>query len=84
MADIQDDAQEVAADQLKALIERIEKLEEEKRELSEDIKDVYGEAKGNGFDVKVLRKIISMRKLDKDERMEQDAIMELYMSALGM
>jgi uncharacterized protein (UPF0335 family) len=84
MTDINEDAQAIAADQLKALIERIEKLEEEKRELSEDIKDVYGEAKGNGYDVKVLRKIISIRKLDKDERMEQDAIMELYLSALGM
>jgi uncharacterized protein (UPF0335 family) len=84
MADIEHDEQSIAADQLKAIIERIEKLEEEKRELSEDIKDVYGEAKGNGFDVKVLRKIISIRKLDKDERQEQDAIMELYLSALGM
>jgi uncharacterized protein (UPF0335 family) len=79
-----DEAQSVAADQLKTLIERIEKLEEEKKELSDDIKDVYGEAKATGFDVKVLRKIISIRKQDRDERMEQEAIMELYLQALGM
>ena len=79
-----DEAQSVAADQLKTLIERIEKLEEEKKELSDDINDVYGEAKATGFDVKVLRKIISIRKQDRDERMEQEAIMELYLQALGM
>lgn len=79
-----DEAQSVAADQLKTLIERIEKLEEEKKELSDDIKDVYGEAKATGFDVKVLRKIISIRKQDRDERMEQEAIMDLYLQALGM
>lgn len=79
-----DESQSVAADQLKSLIERIEKLEEEKKQTSEDIKEVYGEAKGNGFDVKVLRKIISIRKQDKDERDEQEAIMELYLQALGM
>jgi uncharacterized protein (UPF0335 family) len=79
-----DETQSVASDQLKSLIERIERLEEEKKQLSEDIKDVYGEAKANGFDVKILRKVISLRKQDKDERMEQEAIMELYLQALGM
>jgi uncharacterized protein (UPF0335 family) len=79
-----DETTSVAADQLKSLIERIERLEEEKKQTAEDIKDVYGEAKANGFDVKILRKVISLRKQDKDERMEQEAIMELYMQALGM
>jgi len=78
------DTQSVAADQLKSIIERIERLEEEKKALSDDIKDVYGEAKANGFDTKVLRKIISLRKQDRDERMEHEAILELYMQALGM
>jgi len=78
------DTQSVAADQLKSIIERIERLEEEKKALSDDIKDVYGEAKANGFDTKVLRKIISLRKQDRDERMEQEAILVLYLQALGM
>lgn len=78
------DPSSVAADQLKAFIERIERLEEEKAGLSNDIKDVYAEAKGNGFDVKVLRKIISLRKKDHAERQEEEAILELYMQALGM
>ena len=74
----------VAADQLKAFIERIERLEEEKAGISSDIKDIYSEAKGNGFDTKVLRKIISLRKQDYAERQEQEAILELYLQALGM
>ena len=74
----------VAADQLKSIIERIERLEEEKAGIAGDIKDVYAEAKANGFDVKVLRKIISMRKRDHDERQEEEAILELYLQALGM
>jgi len=73
-----------AKSQLKALIERIEKLEEEKKAISDDIKDVYGEAKGNGFDTKALRTIIRMRKQDSDERAEQESILELYMQSLGM
>lgn len=79
-----DETQSVAADQLKSIIERIERLEEEKKALSDDIKDVYGEAKANGFDTKVLRKIVSLRKQDRDERMEEEAILELYKQALGM
>lgn len=74
----------VAQDQLRAFIERIERLEEEKSAISGDIKEVYAEAKGNGFDTKVLRKIVSIRKQDQSERMEQEALMELYLSALGM
>ena len=73
-----------AKGQLKAIIERIERLEESKKEISDDIKDVYGEAKGNGFDVKALRTIIRMRKQDADERQEQETVLETYMQALGM
>ncbi|HEY8384549.1 MAG TPA: DUF2312 domain-containing protein [Microvirga sp.] len=74
----------VAADQLKSFIERIERLEEEKAGIAGDIKEVYSEAKGNGFDTKVIRKIISIRKKDYAERQEEEAILELYMQALGM
>ncbi|MES2750858.1 MAG: DUF2312 domain-containing protein [Pseudomonadota bacterium] len=77
-------AHSFAKGQLKAIIERIERLEEEKKTISDDIKDVYGEAKGNGFDVKALRTIIRMRKQDADERQEQETILETYMQALGM
>lgn len=73
-----------AKDQLKSIVERVEKLEEERRAISEDIRDVYAEAKANGFDVKALRLIVRMRKLDPGERMEQEAILETYMHALGM
>ncbi|MBB5052817.1 DUF2312 domain-containing protein [Afipia massiliensis] len=79
-----DTAHSFAKGQLKAIIERIERLEEEKKTISDDIKDVYGEAKGNGFDVKALRTIIRMRKQDADERQEQETILETYMQALGM
>jgi uncharacterized protein (UPF0335 family) len=75
---------EIAKDQLRSIIERIEKLEEEKRGISEDIKEVYAEAKGNGFDTKVLRKVVALRRQDRDERAEQEAIMDLYLQALGM
>jgi uncharacterized protein (UPF0335 family) len=73
-----------AKDQLKAIIERIERLEEEKKATSDDIRDVYAEAKGTGFDTKALRTIISMRKQDTDERREQQEVLETYMHALGM
>lgn len=73
-----------AKDQLKSIIERIERLEEEKKTISDDIRDVYAEAKGNGFDVKVLRTIVRMRKQDANERAEQETILETYMQALGM
>jgi uncharacterized protein (UPF0335 family) len=70
--------------QIKAIVERIERLEEEKKTISDDIRDVYAEAKGNGFDVKALRTIIRMRKQDANERAEQETILETYMQALGM
>jgi uncharacterized protein (UPF0335 family) len=73
-----------AKDHLKAFIERIERLEEEKKALSDDIKDVYGEAKGNGFDVRIMRKIVSIRKQDRDKRIEEETILDLYLAALGM
>ena len=73
-----------AKDQLKAIIERIEHLEEEKKAISDDIRDVYAEAKANGFDVKALRTVVRLRKQDKTERAEQEAILEVYLQALGM
>ena len=73
-----------AKDHLRAFIERIERLEEEKAALSEDIREVYAEAKGTGFDTKALRTIIRMRKLEDHERMEQEALLATYMPALGM
>ncbi|WP_375408542.1 DUF2312 domain-containing protein [uncultured Methylobacterium sp.] len=82
--DAQQHASSVAADQLKSFIERIERLEEEKAGLAGDIKDVYAEAKGTGFDIKALRKIVSLRKKDHAERQEEEAILELYLQALGM
>jgi uncharacterized protein (UPF0335 family) len=78
------DASGVARDQLRAFIERIERLEEEKKTIADDIKDVYGEAKGTGFDTVILKKVIAIRKQDKDERVEQEAILETYLLALGM
>jgi uncharacterized protein (UPF0335 family) len=66
------------------IIERIERLEEEKKAISDDIRDVYAEAKGNGYDVKALRTIISLRKADPNERAEAETILETYMQALGM
>lgn len=75
---------EIAKDQLTAFVERIERLEVEKQNVSDDIKDIYAEAKGNGFDVAVLRKVIALRKQDAGERQEYEAILELYLSALGM
>ena len=77
-------ATKLAKDQLKAIIERIERLEEEKKTISDDIRDVYAEAKGNGYDVKALRTIIRLRKQDANERAEQETILETYMQALGM
>jgi uncharacterized protein (UPF0335 family) len=77
-------ATKFAKDQLKAIIERIERLEEEKKTISDDIRDVYAEAKGNGFDVKALRTIVRLRKQDANERAEQETILETYMQALGM
>ena len=73
-----------AKDQLKAFVERVERLEEEKKAIADDIRDVYAEAKGNGFDVKALRAVIRLRKQEPQERNEQQLILETYMNALGM
>ena len=73
-----------AQGQLKALVERIERLEEEKKTIAADIKEVYAEAKANGFDTKILRKVIALRKKDADERQEEEALLDVYLSALGM
>lgn len=73
-----------AKDHLKAFVERVERLEEEKKTIADDIRDVYAEAKGNGFDVKALRQVVKLRKQDVDERKEQEAILETYLQALGM
>ena len=74
----------IAATQLRSFVDRIERLEEEKKGIADDIKDLYSEAKGQGFDVKVLRKIISLRKKSKEDRQEEEELLELYKSALGM
>lgn len=73
-----------AKDQLKSLVERVERLEEEKTALAGDIREVYAEAKGQGFDTKIMRAVVRIRKLDSNEREEQDALLDLYLSALGM
>lgn len=73
----------IAAGQLRSFIERIERLEEEKRALSEDIKEVFAEAKGNGFDPKIMRQVVRIRKMDKSDRQEQEALLDLYLAALG-
>ena len=77
-------AKAFAKDQLRSLIERIERLEEEKAALSADIREVYSEAKGSGFDSKVIRQVVRLRKLDRADRQEQEAILDLYLAALGM
>ena len=74
----------IAAEQLVSYIERIERLEEEKAALAADIKDVFAEAKGTGFDVKTMRQILKLRKLDKDDLQEQEHLLELYKRAIGL
>ena len=74
----------LAGDRLKSFIERIERLEEEKASLAGDIREVYGEAKGTGFDTKIMRQVIKRRKIDRATAAEQDALMAMYLSALGM
>ncbi|MFY9970379.1 MAG: DUF2312 domain-containing protein [Roseiarcus sp.] len=75
---------DVNAGHLRAFIERIERLEEEKKALADDIKDVYGEAKANGFDTRIMRKVVSIRKQDRDKRIEEETILDLYLAALGL
>ena len=74
----------IAKEHLRAFVERVERLEEEKKAIADDVRDVYAEAKANGFDVKALRSIVRLRKQDADERKEQEAILATYMLALGM
>lgn len=74
----------VAVDQLRSIIARVEKLEEEKTAIADDIKDVFAEAKGNGFDVKAIRQILKIRKMDAQEREEEETVLDTYMRALGM
>jgi len=74
----------ISAEQLRQFIERIERLEEEKKGISDDVKDVYNEAKSSGFDAKAMRTIVRLRKLEKHQLDEQDAILETYRAALGM
>lgn len=74
----------VAGQRLKSFLERVELLEEEKKALSEDIKEVYGEAKGVGFDAKIMRKLISLRKMEPEKRNEEEELLDLYKSAIGM
>lgn len=84
MSDISEETTTVAAGQLRSFVERIERLEEEKKTLSDDIKDVYAELKGNGFDAKAVRTIIRLRKQEEHERQEAEAMLQLYKEALGM
>ena len=77
------DEPNVAADQLRLFIERIERLEEEKKGIADDIKDVYAEAKGQGYESKTMRQIVRLRKMEKDARDEADALLETYRAALG-
>ena len=74
----------IAGEQLKSFIERIERLEDEKRALGEDIKEIYAEAKGTGFEPKIMRQIIKIRRMDRDEHDEQESLLDLYKRALGM
>jgi uncharacterized protein (UPF0335 family) len=75
---------DVTGEQLKAIVERIERLEEERKTFSDNIKDVYAEAKAEGYDTKILKQVIRIRAQDKSERAEQEAILDLYLNALGM
>lgn len=78
------DAFNVTADELRQFIERIEQFEAEKKDIADQIKEIYAEIKGRGFDTRAIRKIVSLRKKDAQERQEEDAILEVYMTALGM
>jgi uncharacterized protein (UPF0335 family) len=84
MAETGNDVGGIAADRLRSFIERLERLEEEKKGLQDDIKDVMAEAKGTGFDTKVIRQILRLRKQGKEERQEMEELLELYKAALGM
>lgn len=74
----------IAGERLQSYVQRIERLEEEKKGITDDIKDIYAEAKGTGFDVKIIRQIVRRRKMDRDMRMEHDDLLDVYEQALGM
>lgn len=80
---VADGATTVAAERLRSFIERVERLEEEKSVIAGDIKEVFAEAKGEGYDTKTLRQVVRLRKMDRAERQEREALLELYLSALG-
>lgn len=84
MADIGHNSDAVEADRLRLLIERVERLEEEKKGIGDDIKDVYLEAKAVGYDVKIMRRIVQLRRMSPDDRKEMQAVLETYMAALGL
>ena len=73
----------ISGERLKSFIQRIERLEEEKRSLADDIKEIYGEAKGTGFDTKIMRQVVKLRRMDKDDRDEAETLLDLYLRALG-
>jgi uncharacterized protein (UPF0335 family) len=79
-----DSSHGLSADRLRSIIKRIEKLEEDKAAVGEDLKEVYSEAKGTGFDTKIIRKIVSLRKMEVEKRREQEELLDLYKSVLGM
>lgn len=86
MTDTRDEAvsEAIAADQLRAFVERIERLEEEKAALTNDVREVYAEAKSSDFDPKILRQVVRLRKMDRNDYQEQEALLDLYKAALGM
>ena len=84
MTEVTENVGGIAADQLRSYIERIERLDEEKKVLAEDIKEVFSEAKSNGFDVKIMRQVLKLRKMDKDDRDDVETLLNLYCKALGM
>jgi len=74
----------ISAERLRSFVERIERLEEERRTLGENVKEIYSEAKSNGYDTKILRQVIKIRRMDKDDRDEAETLLEIYLKALGM
>ncbi len=84
MSEIGDNSRKAADDQLRLFLERIERIEEEQKGLADDKRDVFSEAKSQGYDAKIMRQILKLRKMSADDRMEEEAILETYKSALGM
>lgn len=84
MSEIGHNAHSVARDQLRAFIERLERVEEEIRTLNDDKKEIYSEAKSTGFDTKIMKRVLAIRRQDRDQRLEEEAILDTYLAALGM